>query len=153
MNNEKKTNEASEFIERVAEFIAYPDEEEDMHSLRHELINGGLDPDRAIKRVQSFVEEKRRERRLAWQETASKKQKEIQDRLMKAMERIKGTPKELMQKIQEAAGVKGALVFARKLNSDEMGEEELRSLLAAIESADEHDEKGNGAGRESDQLE
>jgi hypothetical protein len=153
VTNEKKTDGASEFLDRVDEFLAYP--EEDMTEIRQRLIDKGLEPDKAVKRVMALVDLKRKEKRLEWQKPAIEKKEKMNELLIKQMtQNLKGTREDLMRRINELMSRKKALAFARNLNLQEMSQEELVSLLATLEIADkEEKEEPKGGGRESGRME
>jgi hypothetical protein len=137
MNRKENPAEASEFLDKLIDFLAYPDEEENVEQLRLRLIAQGLDPDGTWQRVQKIIELKKKEKRLSWQKSAVEKSSQMKKRLSGIARNIVGTRDELIERVQNLVSKKPTHAFFRNITMNEMGDEELRSLVASLTFTDE----------------
>ncbi len=138
MAKEKEPRTASEFLDRLSEFLT-DRPEESAEELRERLRNEGVDPDRVTERIRQLVATRSKEIRLGWQEKARQEREAAAERL-KDVRGVGGqSRREIIERIRAMltgqAGPRPALGQAYFRKIEEMTENDLRSLLDDLERA------------------
>jgi len=146
MCDDKQFKEESGFIDRLENFLSFPDDEEDIGPIRKRLIAEGLDPDGTVARVRALLgQTERKDAALSWKDRAKALNTRMNEELKRIAAGVQGTREEWLTRLEVAFSQKKAQAFFRNLRAGEMTDEEIANLIARLEilEASENDAEEN----------
>lgn len=139
MNKRDKNEEARRYLDRFFDFLAEPPE--DINLVKGALAEDGVDVEAFLDRTQKLIEQLKESDRLGWMKEAQKEKERAASFSPDASKYVTLKREDLMAKLRGLAAAQQQ--FAAR-NLDKLTEDEMRNLIAQIESLQESENDPDG---------